>query len=348
MKTLKKSLALLLSAMMLFSTFAFVVASAEGSNDRAVVDLKINAPVAGKKADEAPVIENSKFVPGNSDLIVLIEGDPETCYREFGKMPNVDEYMTFDNLAADVKGTEEEKYARAVVASLTQMVKNGIAWIEYEEADIQTLIDSGSISKEDYSKYSAEYGAAVCFPYLLTASAEYGLSVKGKDGKEYSTTARFMEAGEKFKEGKSYLCLCTALADVREETKEVYKAANALMPYCEKKADIQKKLETATGEEADELNSRLEALDEEYKDKREDYNAKIGVAYTKLTEATGRAYIPEITVNGKKTVPEYDAFYANVYDFGAAEKAPTILDKIIEFFNTIIEFFRNLFSSFKF
>ena len=121
------------------------------------------------------------------------------------------------------------------------------------------------------------------------------------------------------------------------------------MPYYEKKAVIDKKLETATGEETDKLENELAALREEYKDKYLDYEVKFGAAIGKIAETSGRDFfVPEITINGKKTSPDYDTFWASAYDFGEAEKAPTILDKIIEFFNTISEFFRNLFSSFKF
>lgn len=352
MKTLKKSLALLLSALMLFSTFAFVIANAEDENTRVTLDIRLDAPTAGKKAPEILPIEDKRFVPGDSELIYLLDGHPENLYKEYGKVPTVDEYMA--GCAKHLEGAKEEKAAMALLALYTQVVKNGIAWVEYEEADIQALIDSGTISKEDYSRLSADYGAAPCLSYLMYASKVYGQSIKGKDGKEYTTSARCMEPGESFKAGKSYFCICVAIPDVKKETDELKKATEALMPYYEKKAVIDKKLETATGEEADKLENDLASLGEEYKDKYRDYDAKFTTAFAKLSKtAGGGAYAPEITVNTRKTAPDYNNFWASVYDFGAAG---TIFDRIIEFFTDlfdvnffrIVEFFRNLFSSFKF
>ncbi len=351
MKTLKKSLALLLSALMLFSTFAFVVANAEGENTRVTLDIRLDAPTAGKKAPEILPVEDKKFVPGIADVLPF--GSPEDIYNNFGKIPSAEEYMAYAVGDIGLEYPELEKEMAAFVSLITQMVKNGIAWIEYEEADIQALIDSGTISKEEYSRLSADYGAAPCLGYLIDYSKEYGMSIKGEDGKEYTTSARCMEPGEKFKEGKSYICLCVALADVKKEAAELRKIFESLVPYFEKKAGIDKKLETATGEEAEKLESNLSALKEEYKDKLENYDAQITAIYTKVEEAAGGGYlVPEITVNGKKTLFESEAFYASFYDFGEAEKAPTFLEQIIEFFTNlfnfdfsrIIDFIRNLFS----
>lgn len=256
MKTLKKSLSLLLAAVMLLSTFTFVIANAEGS---VTVNVQVTMPQVGKKADETIKVDDEKYVPG---------------------WPELEEVLLAQ--AEQLKETEFEAVVKAAVPSWIQMLKNGIAWIEYDKNEIQSLVDAGAFSEETdeavLKEMIKEYGFAPIGELILCASKEYGLSVTGKDGKEYSTTAKRLEPGDAFKEGKSYICLCV----VSQKDKSVDNG---------------------------------------------DY--------------------PDITVNGEKTYYESESYYASYYDFGEAENAPTILDRIIAFFGNILDLINNFINTIK-
>ncbi len=341
---MKKAVCLLITLITIFSAFAFAFnANAANEKEKVTLNLQINQPVAGRKADSTIKIDDEKFVPGNSGLILFSVSDPGYCSENFGKFPSIDEVMVPELWIGGLAGTKEEKLCKAYFSSITQMVKNGIAWIEYDKNDIQTLIDADLVSERALEEYK-EYRNAPITGYLLEISREYGLSIIGKDGKEYSTSARCMEPGEKFKEGKSYICMCAASADITADIEELSKAVNDYIPFSKKANAITEKLRTATEAEAEELNAQLEALRDEYKKEESAYLVKSKEISEKIHEITGGDGVcPDITVNGEKTIYEPEGFYASFYDFGEAEESPSFIEQIIAFFRSIIETITNLF-----
>lgn len=343
MKTLKKSLALLLAAITLFSTFAFVTANADAGNGRATVNVRVTAPAAGEKAEFSIKVDDERFVPGMADLF-LIDTNVETFFAEFGKMPTSEEAVDkWIARAAEENSGNDAAYYSAYYSAINNMIKKGITWIEYDPNDFQKLVDAGLADKTELEELTrSEY-----IGILLQSSAEYGSSFErtfGDEAKGISSTARFMKPGDTFKEGKSYMCWCEATPDVKAETVELIKAGNALMPYYEKGAEIGKKLETATEEEAAALNTRLDALNDEYSEQLNKYDEALLAAINKCRDINGEEYFyPVLTVNGEKTEENMKSLWMAYYDFGEV-KTPTILDRIIAFFTGIIDFIKNLFS----
>ncbi|MBQ8943297.1 MAG: hypothetical protein IJ050_02240 [Clostridia bacterium] len=347
MKTLKKSLALLLAAITLFSTLAFVTANADSGDGRATVNVRVTAPAAGEKAEFSIKVDDERFVPGMADMF-LLDTDAETFFAEFGKMPTSEEAVDkrIARAAEENSGNDAAYYA-AYYSSINNMIKKGIAWIEYDPNDFQKLVDAGLADKTELEELTrSEY-----IGILLQSSAEYGSSFErtfGDEAKGISSTARFMKPGDTFKEGKSYMCWCEASLDVKAETAELIKAGNALMPYYEKRAEIGKKLETATEEEAAALNTQLDALNDEYSEKLDNYEEALSAPVNKCRDINGgEYYYPVLTVNGEKTEENMKSLWMAYYDFGEV-KTPTILDRIIAFFTGIIDFIKNLFSFVKF
>ena len=345
MKTLKKSLALLLAAITLFSTLAFVTANADAGDGRQTVNVRVTAPAAGEKAEFSIKVDDERFAPGMADLF-LIDTHAETFFAEFGKMPTSEEVV--DKMTADALGDSgnDAAYYSAYYSSINNMIKSGITWIEYDPNDFQKLVDAGLADKTELEELTrSEY-----IGILLQSSAEYGSSFErtfGDEAKGISSTARFMKPGDTFKEGKSYMCWCEAMPDVKAETVELIKAGNALMPYYEKGAEIGKKLETATEEEAAALNTQLDALNDEYSEKLNKYGEALLAAINKCRDINGEEYFyPVLTVNGEKTEENMKSLWMAYYDFGEV-KTPTILDRIIAFFTGIIDFIKNLFSFIK-
>ena len=340
MKTLKKSLAVLLAALMLFSTFTFIIANATDKYGRITKNIQIAPPVAGEKAAETFKADDERIVPGNSEMwIYSCCQSPEWCYEEFGRIPTVEEFF---DLCVGEPDPEWEEDMKITKPAFIQMIKTGILWVEYDDNDIQILVDAGVLSKEDDAEVIKEYGYAPLFSYLIGYSKVYGFSVEGR--KDLFTSSRIMKPGETFKEGKSYICLCMASADIKSDVDELEQITNTLFPYYAKKAEITGKLETATAEEAEKLNNRLESLNVEYADKQAEHKAKTLAIYKKLIDITGNyEYGPEITVNGGITAFEPEAFMLSMYDFGEAQKVPTIIDQIISFFDSIIDFIRSFF-----
>ena len=349
MKNLKKSLAILLAAVMLFSTFAFVTAYADDDNDgRATVNVKVNAPVVGEKADETIIVEDERFVPGYADML-LLDDDPEDFYKNFGKMPTSEEVvnnmmkMELDESA----NSQDKKFREAQTASIGRMIMKGIVWIEYDINDFNKMVDAGAITQDELDALLKDYSKWDLIEILLQSSEEYGGSF-GESYKGISSTARFMKPGDTFKEGKSYMCCLQASVDIKKEIEDMVTAGNALMPCYERKSEINKKLETATDEEATELNSQLETLEAAISEKSDNYYAYYGAARSKIISINGENYgMPVLTVNGEKTEENMKGMWAAYYDFGEAEKAPeepTFIERVIAFFNSIIDFFRNLFS----
>lgn len=349
MKTLKKSLALLLAAITLFSTLAFVTANADAGNGRQRVNVRVTAPAAGEKAEFSIKVDDERFVPGMADLF-LIDTHAEAFFAEFGKMPTSEEAVDKWTATEDNSRNDAAYYAAYYAAydsSINNMIKNGIAWIEYDPNDFQKLVDAGLADKTELEELTrSEY-----IGILLQSSAEYGSSFErtfGDEAKGISSTARFMKPGDTFKEGKSYMCWCEASLDVKAETAELIKAGNALMPYYEKRAEICKKRETATEEEAAALNTQLDALNDEYSEKLDNYEEALFAPVYKCRDINGgEYYYPVLTVNGKKTEENMKSLWMAYYDFGEV-KTPTILDRIIAFFTGIIDFIKNLFSFVKF
>ena len=344
MKTLKKSLALLLAAITLFSTLAFVTANADAGNGRATVNVRVTAPAAGEKAEFSIKVDDERFVPGMADLF-LIGTNAETFFAEFGKMSTSEEVV--DKWITDALGDSGNEFDVAYYSAINNMIKKGITWIEYDLNDFQKLVDAGLADKTELEELTRlEY-----IGILLQSSAEYGSSFErtfGDEAKGISSTARFMKPGDTFKEGKSYMCWCEATPDVKAETVELIKAGNALMPYYEKGAEIGKKLETATEEEAAALNTQLDALNDEYSEKLDKYGEVRFAAIDKCRDINGgEYYYPVLMVNGKKTEENMKSLWMAYYDFGEV-KTPTILDRIIAFFTGIIDFIKNLFSFVKF
>ena len=344
MKTLKKSLALLLAAITLFSTLAFVTANADAGNGRATVNVRVTAPAAGEKAEFSIKVDDERFVPGMADLF-LIGTNAETFFAEFGKMSTSEEVV--EKWITDALGDSGNEFDVAYYSAINNMIKKGITWIEYDLNDFQKLVDAGLADKTELEELTRlEY-----IGILLQSSAEYGASFErtfGDEAKGISSTARFMKPGDTFKEGKSYMCWCEATPDVKAETVELIKAGNALMPYYEKGAEIGKKLETATEEEAAALNTQLDALNDEYSEKLNKYGEVRFAAIDKCRDINGgEYYYPVLTVNGEKTEENMKSLWMAYYDFGEV-KTPTILDRIIAFFTGIIDFIKNLFSFVKF
>ena len=347
MKTLKKSLALLLAAITLFSTLAFVTANADAGNGRQRVNVRVTAPAAGEKAEFSIKVDDERFVPGMADLF-LIDTHAEAFFAEFGKMPTSEEVVDkWTARAAEDNSGNDAAFYSAYYSSINNMIKSGITWIEYDPNDFQKLVDAGLADKTELEELTRlEY-----IGILLQSSAEYGSSFErtfGDEAKGISSTARFMKPGDTFKEGKSYMCWCEATPDVKAETVELIKAGNALMPYYEKGAEIGKKLETATEEEAAALNTQLDALNDEYSEKLNKYGEVRFAAIDKCRDINGgEYYYPVLTVNGEKTEENMKSLWMAYYDFGEV-KTPTILDRIIAFFTGIIDFIKNLFSFVKF
>lgn len=344
MKTLKKSLALLLAAITLFSTLAFVTANADAGNGRQTVNVRVTAPAAGEKAEFSIKVDDERFAPGMADLF-LLDTHAETFFTEFGKMPTSEEAV--DKMTADALGDSGNEFDVAYYSAINNMIKSGITWIEYDLNDFQKLVDAGLADKTELEELTRlEY-----IGILLQSSAEYGSSFErtfGDEAKGISSTARFMKPGDTFKEGKSYMCWCEATPDVKAETAELIKAGNALMPYYEKRAEIGKKLETATEEEAAALNTQLDALNDEYSEKLDNYEEALSAPVNKCRDINGEEYYyPVLMVNGEKTEENMKSLWMAYYDFGEV-KTPTILDRIIAFFTGIIDFIKNLFSFVKF
>ena len=343
MKTLKKSLALLLAAITLFSTLAFVTANADAGNGRQRVNVRVTAPAAGEKAEFSIKVDDERFVPGMADLF-LIDTHAEAFFAEFGKMPTSEEVVDkWTARAAEDNSGNDAAFYSAYYSSINNMIKSGITWIEYDPNDFQKLVDAWLADKTELGELTRlEY-----IGILLQSSAEYGSSFErtfGDEAKGISSTARFMKPGDTFKEGKSYMCWCEATPDVKAETAELIKAGNALMPYYEKRAEIGKKLETATEEEAAALNTQLDALNDEYSEKLNKYDEALFAAINKRRDINGEEYYyPVLTVNGEKTEENMKGLWMAYYDFGEV-KTPTILDRIIAFFTGIIDFIKNLFS----
>ena len=336
MKTLKKSLALLLAVIMLLSSFAFVIANADDNEGRTVVNIQITPPQAGNKAEETFKVDDERFTPGFADYVSFSES-PVDCIARYGKMLSPEEYV--DKMTDGFASQQQDAFLKAYYEALKPMMKNGITWIEYDLNDFQKMIDAGKTTREELEAMLKEYSKLELAGWLLQSSSEYG----GKIGdSEYSTTARFMKPGDTFKEGKSYMCWCEAFVDIKAETAEYIKACNAIKPYFEKYAEINKKRADASEEEDAELKSQLEALDTQYKDGIDAVKAAVTAVQNKV-KAAGCSEFPILTVNGEKTEDNRKSLWMACYDFGEAKKAPTILEKIIEFFNSIIELLKNLF-----
>ena len=352
MKTLKKSLALLLSAVMLFSTFAFVVANADYDQQRLKVNVQVTPPVAGKTADFT-IKTDDNFVPGFADVLIL-NSDPVSVYEMCGKVPSTSGEYVEAMFKGAMKSTSEEspkdaKYFNAYYPAIGQMMKGGIAWIEYDVKDLQKLVDAGLADQAEVDAVMKDGLNLDFIGILLQSSSEYGYSfenIGGEKGKGISSSARIMAPGDKFKEGKSYMCWCEASIDLKAEAAEWLNVLKALEPYFKKDAEISKKLDGATEEEREDLNAQRDALKEEY---AKDLEKATNIAKAVMNKVGNHDnYYPVVTVNGEKTEENRKSVWCAIYDFGEAEKEPTILDKIIEFFNSISEFFKNLFTSIKF
>ncbi|MBR0112722.1 MAG: hypothetical protein IJM02_03150 [Clostridia bacterium] len=344
MKTLKRSLAILLSVIMVFSTFAFVIfASAEG--EAVTVDVAVNPPQATKKADTTFTTNNEKFVPGNLPYLTFALANPGTNYGfdEFGGVPSEDQVLNVvKNANMPQGGTPEEiKAGTALCDALLQVIKNGIAWVEYDINEYHKLVDGGVLTEEELDNYLKNNDKNDLILGLLSSSSEFGLSFANcfdnEKAKDVSSTAKYLKPGDSFKEGKSYACCFQICPNINIEG--LKSAVNALAPYCEKKADIKKKLETASEDERVNLNNELENLDITYE---KELNAFMDVA-DDLYNAENEGY--SATINGKDAEEigtELGMFWT--YDFGEAAKKPTIIDMIKDFFRNIIEFIKNLFN----
>ncbi len=140
------------------------------------------------------------------------------------------------------------------------------------------------------------------------------------------------------------MCLCQAWVDIKAETNAYIKSCYAIKPYYEQKAEISKNLQTATEEEAAELNRQLDALNAEYKDGLDAVKANQTAIQEKIESVGGtNREQPILTVNGEKTEENFKGMWLSIYDFGEAKKAPTLLDRIISFFKRILDFFKSLF-----
>ncbi|MBR3438697.1 MAG: hypothetical protein IKH13_04265 [Clostridia bacterium] len=370
MKTLKKTVSLFLSAIMILSVSAFVIANADDNTDppsdyesESFVNVRINPPVAGEKADETIIVDDERYIPGSYDIRLFWGLYPSDCYDSFGRVPEPEEYI--DKIIEERMAETDSKYTAffsAYYQAAKHMIKNGIIWVEYEYEDWNKLVRAG-LTYYCIDDNPPFYFTQDFVDLLLRSSEVYGLSVTGDDGKEYSTSTRFMQPGETFKEGKLYICFCNASLDISDELSVLIENVNDLMPYEERWNEINEKLDnTSDEEEKSELYSQRDALEEEYKNENHEYLINNYKLNNRLYKETGDGYgMPWLTVNGEDTGfiyniwldnKEYSLFSARVYDFGInelkIEEPPTFLDRIIDFFNSIIDFFKNLFSFIKF
>ena len=358
MKSIKKSLAILLAAITLFSSFAVVFASAE-NNGKTVTNVQVAAPVIGEKSDEITVkTDDERYVPGSSVSVYEENHIMEiekfyNLYKTYGHIITPEEYVEIylSNLNAVNEASKEYKYYKAVMSAIIRLFNTGIIWTEYEMKDVEFYEEFSKNYLENYdAEQKNEFIGAVVIQVLLHSSSEYGLSFEdtlGEKAKGRSSTARIMQPGDTFKEGKSYMCWCAIETDAKKEINNLLKAQEALIPYCNKKAETEKKLETASEEEKAALNNQLESLKTEYKAELDDYEAK----KESVEYALSYDYMPDFTINGEKA-----AFlgyslqcYGYGYDFGEAEEAPkkmTFIEKVIAFFERILDFFRRIFGSF--
>ena len=350
MKTFKKSIALMLSAVMLFSTFSFVIANADDGSERPKVNIQVTSPVAGKSAEFTFKVDDKRFAPGIADYL-LVGSDPVLLYEMCGRIPASSEECADALYRGTLNSSLSEspndaKYNTAFYYAISQMMKGGITWIEYDPNEFQKLVDAGLAEQADELKDLPKFDYA---RKVLQSSAEYGYSfanVFGEGANGIASSARIMSPGDKFRAGKSYMCWCEATIDLKTEAKEMIDVLKTLEPYCKKALEIHKKIAASGEEESEELYAQLDALKAEYsKDLKKAENIT-EVARKKAADA-GDGY-PVITVNGEKAEENIKAFRAFIYDFGEAGKEASVLDRITEFFNSIIEFFRNLFSSIKF
>lgn len=330
MKTVKKSLALLLSAIMIFSSFALISSAAEKSPK--TINVQVNAPVVGEKADETIKIDDAKYKPGVDEAYEF-----EVFYRHGGIWSEIESFNNklpttaevFDKMQESIP--EGDKYTaleRAQIEAQKQMITKGITWLEYDEKEI-----------EEFYKIQPEYkNENKYFTLIKTAnySKEYGLG-----DETFSSTTKFLKPGDSFKEGKSYVCFVETEMEMKDKLDTLRAAANELIPYYREKNEINKQLSDATEEKAAELNSKLETLEKNYKAKNEAYEAAIKAIDDLKQFENG---YPAITVNGEATTEITKGIWLAYYDFGKAAEKQTFLDIIKAFFNNIIEFFRNLFS----
>lgn len=321
-KTIKKSIALLMTAIMLASTFTFIC-----SAGRETVNVTVTAPKVGEKAEYSLEIENENYIPGILPVLAFeFWRSAENNYEMFGKVPTMDECGDiFRNMADSISSDEDEPYYKsykAMYSAEADMFKTGIMWFEYDEADLEKLYEQEPTFKNESRK-----DAIIA---LFNYSEEYGL------GDEiYSSTIKYLKPGDSFVEGKSYACCVQIIKKYDEKAlNEVYLTAKALSTYFEKKIEINKKLENADEAEITKLNSELEALDNQYREKLDKYDA----AKRNITFGNN----PVITVNGSQTEEHTKGLWFAFHDFGEAEKGLTMLGRIIAFFQSIIDFFKSL------
>ena len=331
MKTLKKGLSIFLVVCMLFSTFAFICVAADEGRD--TVNVRVDTPKDGRKADFSIRVDKKGYVPGLSSVVIDFWEYPENMFAYCGKILSLEEYLTLgfqselemideesvsaaekhysDILGRDMSGfllDYEKLYASAMISLAT----SGIFWIEYDENDIAKIREKGLYNSDTECLFS-------------------------------TPISRFMQPGDTFKEGKSYACGVATVYDVNKQLNEYKTAIENLKPYYEKKAELSKKLENADENERTALSKEYDALQETYKDKLEICNEKKEAAYKAVYDGpNGGYYFPEVTVNGKKTEEFRSDVWFAFYDFGKLEKT-SVMDMIMEFFENIVDFLRNLF-----
>ena len=333
MKTVKKSTCILLVICMLISTFAFICVAADAG--RNTVNVRVDVPKAGKKASNSIVVDTENYVPGFSGM-PFITGitDAEEFYNNFGCVPTAEEYI--DSLENERIGSNPDyaKYYKAFYSSFKKLATDGIVWIEYDKKDIEKLFELAPEYKD--------IDRAGLIDMLLSCSDECGVEEYAEI--DFASSARYMQPGYKFKEGKSDACRVYASYNIEKEADALKDAINALMPYCRKKSEIDNKLKTASEDEITALNGELEQLKTQYDKELRDYEAARDT-FEELRQKTQLSdTIPVITVNGEKTEEQTSGGgYGYFYDFGKAEKA-TVIDLIIEFFENIVNFFKNLFN----
>ena len=178
-KTIKKSIALLMAAIMLASTFTFIC-----SAGRETVNVTVTAPKVGEKAEYSLEIENENYIPGVLPVLAFeFWRSAENNYEMFGKVPTMDECGDiFRNMADSISSDEDEPYYKsykAMYSAEADMFKTGIMWFEYDEADLEKLYE-----QEPSFKNESRKDAIIA---LFNYSEEYGL------GDEiYSSTIKFL------------------------------------------------------------------------------------------------------------------------------------------------------------
>ena len=333
MKTVRKGISIILVICMLISTFAFICASAD--TGRVTVNVRADAPKAGLKANYSIEVDTEHYVPGLSGMPFITGMTDAGFYcEEFGKVPTMEEFIDYMSDKRVEGVPEAAKYYKAYYSALKHAMTGGIAWIEYDEKDIEKLFELAPEYKD--------IDRAGLIDMLLSCSDECGVEEYAEI--DFASSARYMQPGDKFKEGKSYACRVYASYNIEKEADALKDAINALMPYCRKKSEIDNKLKTASEDEITALNGELEQLKTQYDKELRDYEA-VRDTFEELRQKTQLSdTIPVITVNGEKTEEQTSGGgYGYFYDFGKAEKS-TVIDLIIEFFENIVNFFKTLFN----